>query len=116
MSKLNVAHIQVLGQKMTQKPESVQMGIKAKTDIQMTVLSKITMPEKIMLSKDIVATSLENKVIDTGKEYWKQKNSTDEMQLFAVALAVGTILKELDNGNEKYVSNEGVLEIINRLN
>jgi len=87
-------------------------AIKAKKDIQNIAMAQVTQGEALQLSQDRLPQSLVEKVRAVGKTYLTSRRDTD---VYAVALAVGTIIKELDNGNTSHVTGPAVAEIMNWL-
>lgn len=87
-------------------------AIQAKKDIQNRVLPQITSAETIQLAMDQLPGSLVSKVKAVGKSYLRSRRDTD---VYAVALAIGTIIKELDNGNTEHVTSPAVAELMNWL-
>ena len=94
------------------KDLDLNKAIKAKTDIQNAVLANVTQEETILLASDRLPETLVSKVKAKGKSYLTSRKDTD---VYAVALAVGTIIKELDNGNTRHVTSPAVAELMNWL-
>lgn len=86
--------------------------IQAKKDIQNKMLPQVTQAETMQLAMDRLPDSLVSKVKAIGKSYLRSRRDTE---VYAVALAVGTIIKELDNGNTKHVTGPAVAELMNWL-
>lgn len=88
--------------------------IQAKKDIQNSVLPRVTTAESWSLAMNTVPKTLIDKVMDVGKEYLN-KTAKKDADYLCIAMAVGTILKELDNGNTTYVSYSGLASLMNEL-
>ena len=88
--------------------------IQAKKDIQQLMLKSITNDERNALAKDILLDSLITRVIQSAKLYGFSFGSTDSDKA-CIALATGTILKELDNWNVKYIAPDYLAKIMNQL-
>lgn len=86
--------------------------IQAKKDIQNKMLPQVTQAETMQLAMDRLPGTLVSKVKAIGKSYLRSRRDTE---VYAVALAVGTIIKELDNGNTKHVTCPAVAELMNWL-
>lgn len=95
-------------------PVGFTNAIKAKKQIQECMLQYVTEAERSMLAKNIVAETLVEKVKNSGKYHLNQSLKTTQ-DIFIIAMAIGTILKELDNENEKYVSYQSIANIMNEL-
>lgn len=88
--------------------------IQAKKDIQNSVLPNVSSAESLALAMNTVPQSLVDKVMNEGKKYLDKTEKKDADYL-CVAMAIGTILKELDNGNTTYVSYLGLATLMNTL-
>lgn len=89
-------------------------SIQAKKDIQQLMLRSITNEERNALAKNILLDSLIARVIQSAKLYSFSFGSSDSDKS-CIALATGTILKELDNGNGKYIAPDYLAKIMNQL-
>lgn len=94
------------------KELDINQAIQAKKDIQNKVLSRVSDLETLQLAMNQLPDSLVSKVKAVGKSYLRSRRDTE---VFAVALAIGTIIKELDNGNTKHVTNPALAELMNWL-
>lgn len=89
--------------------------IAAKESIQQAMLKVISLEERLSLSRDILEESLIRKVIYEATAYKESFRASTEEDLFCIAMATGTILKELDNGNTEYVSYPYLAELMNKI-
>lgn len=94
------------------KELDINYAIQAKKDIQNKVLSQVTQAEALQLAMNRLPDSLVSKVKDVGKSYLHSRRDTE---VYAVALAIGTIIKELDNGNTDHVTSPAVAKLMNWL-
>ena len=92
----------------------LQEMIKAKKDIQNALFIQATSSEAMSLAMNTVPQSLVTKLKTIGKQYLN-KTSKKDVDIMCVAMAVGTILKELDNGNTSYVTNSAIASLMNEL-
>ncbi len=92
----------------------LQEMIKAKKDIQNALFIQATSSEAMSLAMNTVPQSLVTKLKTIGKQYLN-KTSKKDVDIMCVAMAVGTILKELDNGNTAYVTNSAIASLMNEL-
>ena len=92
----------------------LQEMIKAKKDIQNALFIQATSSEAMLLAMNTVPQSLVTKLKTIGKQYLN-KTSKKDVDIMCVAMAVGTILKELDNGNTAYVTNSAIASLMNEL-
>ena len=89
----------------------MSIAIQLKNGIQQKLVNEISLSETLDLQNNIVSHSLRDKVIGLCSSC---SNPNDELSLYCAAMVAGTILKELDNGNTEYVTNRGLLSIINQ--
>ena len=108
---MTIERVKQLTDVFSANPQYMQMAIMLKNGIQQKLMSEISQNEALALSRDIVMPSLKEKVINLCRQ---SSNPNDELSLYCAALVAGTILKELDNGNTEYVTNQGLLSIINQ--
>lgn len=94
--------------------DNLLQTITAKKRIQETMAATISNEERVALSNDILLNSLINRVVQIASTYVKTIGN-DEVNLICVAMAAGTILKELDDGNTNYVSYSYLAKIMNQL-
>ena len=71
--------------------------IQAKKDIQNSLLAQATSSEAMALAMNTVPASLVSKLKTLGRQYLN-KTARKDVNVLCVAMAVGTIIKELDNG------------------
>ncbi len=88
--------------------------IEAKKRIQTIMAATISSDERIALSRDILCDSLIEKVIMLGTAYCKNNVGSSLQDKVCIAMATGTILKELDGGNTDYVSYSYLTKLVNR--
>lgn len=88
--------------------------ITAKKRIQETMAATVSNEERVALSNDILLNSLINRVVQIAATY-ADTTGKDDSNLICIAMATGTILKELDNGNTSYVSYPYLAKIMNQL-
>lgn len=88
--------------------------IQAKKSIQNSLFAQATSSEAIALAANTVPQSLVNKLKTIGRQYLNNTPKKD-VDIVCVAMAVGTILKELDNGNTFYVTNSAIASLMNEL-
>ncbi len=93
---------------------NINFAIQAKKDIQNQLFVQATQTEALQLARNIVPESLIVKLMSISRSYLNRtrKSSVD---VYAVALAAGTIIKELDNGNTKHVTNAAIAALMNNL-
>ncbi len=93
---------------------NISFAIQAKKDIQNQLFAQATQSEAIQLSRDIVPESLVSKLKSITRSYLN-RTSRSAVDVYAVALAAGTIIKELDNGNTRHVTNSAIANLMNEI-
>lgn len=88
--------------------------IQAKKDIQNSLYAQATSSEAMALAMNTVPASLVSKLKSIGKQYLKGTARKD-VDVLCVSMAVGTIIKELDNGNTSHVTNAAIASLMNEL-
>ena len=93
---------------------NISFTIQAKKDIQNQLFAQATQSEALQLSQDIVPQSLVSKLKSITRSYLN-KTSRNAVNVYAVAIAAGTIIKELDNGNTRHVTNSAIDNLMNEI-
>ena len=88
--------------------------IQTKKSIQNSLFVQATSSEAMALAANTVPQSLVSKLKTIGRQYLNNTPKKD-FDIVCVAMAVGTILKELDNGNTSYVTNSAIASLMNEL-
>ncbi len=115
MPKFTIANIHALGLQQMQKPLLFEKTIALKLNFQQKLVESATRLEAETLLQNRIALSLKDKLFDIGREYIRLYAPLDDQTIYCIAMCIGTILKELDNGNAAYVTEEGILDIMNAL-
>ena len=93
---------------------NISFAIQAKKDIQNQLFAQATQAEDLQLSRDIVPESLVTKLKSISRSYLNRTNK-NAADVYAVALAAGTIIKELDNGNTRHVTSSAIANLMNEI-
>lgn len=104
-----VQHVIAKSREMSLNPNLLSEAINAKSLIQTNAIANYGVFNP--LSKFM---TMEDNVLKEGKYYLVKTQKTDS-DIFCVALAVGTILKELNDGDTSYVSNQSIANYMNEL-
>lgn len=87
--------------------------IQAKNRIQTIMVATMSYEERMSLSMGSLCESLIEKVIILGGAYCKNNLGGSLEDKLCAAMATGTILKELDDGNTNYVSYSYLTKLVN---
>lgn len=89
--------------------------INAKNAIQQAMWCVISFDERMSLSQDILEDSLISKVLNEAQKYATTHGLSSDVDKVCVAMAAGTILKELDDGNTEFVRYPYLASIMNQI-
>ena len=92
----------------------LDFAIQAKKDLQNQLFIQATQMEALALAQNTVPDSLLSKLMSITRTYLSRLTKSP-VEVYAIALAAGTIIKELDNGNTAHVTNSAIAKLMNEI-
>lgn len=110
---MTIEELNKIGETISANPQGLQLMIEQKSSIQRVLANQVTTSEAIDVANNKFNKDVYDKLIRIGQS--KMQNiGYSELNLFCIAMAIGTILKELFE-DTSFVSGGKLSEITNLL-